>query len=90
MLRLRGLVACSFRSRIELCRDSPQIDCLSIPIGISGPNFPHQLVSERGYPLGNLSSHDQKIELVSERGFPLVNLSSHNQKIATQKYLFIT
>ncbi len=30
VLRLRGSVACSFRSRIELCRDSAQIDCLSI------------------------------------------------------------
>nr|BAD37621.1 hypothetical protein [Oryza sativa Japonica Group] len=37
VLQLRGSVACSFRSRIELCRDSAQIDCLSIPIGRSGP-----------------------------------------------------
>nr|AAP44618.1 putative polyprotein [Oryza sativa Japonica Group] len=39
VLRLRGSVACSFRSQIELCRDSAQIDCLSIPIGRSGPNI---------------------------------------------------
>ncbi len=39
VLRLLGSVACSFRSRIELCRDSAQIDRLSIPIGRSGPNI---------------------------------------------------
>ncbi len=41
MLRLRGLVTYSFRSRIELCRDSVQINCLSISIGRSEPNIPH-------------------------------------------------